>query len=138
LYIKKLSDAVREGDPIRAVILSTCVNHDGKTAGLSSPNAEAHETLIRQGHQLAGITDFSKTAMIECHDTDTKIGDPIETKAVANVFGNDDIYIDSVKPNLDHSEGASGLSSVIKVVLALEHRTIPPNINFKTPHPKIP
>jgi acyl transferase domain-containing protein/NADPH:quinone reductase-like Zn-dependent oxidoreductase/SAM-dependent methyltransferase len=138
LYIKKLSDAVRDGDPIRAVIRSTCVNHDGKTLGLSNPNAEAHETLIRQGHQLAGITDFSKTAMMECHGTGTKVGDPIETKAVANVFGNDGIYIGSVKPNLGHSEGASGLSSVIKMVLALEHRTIPPNINFKTPNPEIP
>lgn len=137
LYIKKLRDAVRDGDPIRAVIRSTCVNNDGKTFGLTTPNAEAHESLIRKGHQLAGITDFSKTAMVECHGTGTKIGDPIEAKAVANVFGHCGIYIGSVKPNIGHSEGASGLSSVIKMVLALEQRTIPPNINFHTPNPEI-
>ncbi len=73
LYIKKLSDAVRDGDPIRAVIRSTCINNDGKTVGLTSPSTEAHEALIRRGHQLAGIHDLSKTAMIECHGTGTKV-----------------------------------------------------------------
>ena len=73
LYVKKLSDAVRDGDPIRAVIRSTCVNHDGKTAGLTSPSTEAHEALIRRGHQLAGIHDLHKTAMIECHGTGTQV-----------------------------------------------------------------
>ena len=138
IYVKKLSDALRDGDPVRAVIRSTCVNNDGKTVGLTSPNTEAHEALIRKSHALAGISDFSKTAMIECHGTGTKIGDPIETKAVANVFGEHGIYVGSVKPNLGHSEGASGLTSVIKMVLALEHKTLPPNINFTTPNPAIP
>lgn len=138
IYVKKLSDAIRDGDTVRAVIRSTCVNNDGKTVGITSPSTEAHEALIRRGHKLAGITDLSKTAMIECHGTGTKIGDPIETKAVANVFGEYGIYIGSVKPNLGHSEGASGMSSVIKMVLALEHKTIPPNINFKKPNPSIP
>ena len=73
LYIKKLSDAIRDGDPIRAVIRSTCVNNDGKTVGLTSPSTEAHEALIRRGHELAGIKDLSKTAMIECHGTGTKV-----------------------------------------------------------------
>lgn len=73
LYIKKLSDALRDGDPIRAVIRSTCVNNDGKTVGLTNPSTEAHETLIRRGHELAGIRDLSKTAMIECHGTGTKV-----------------------------------------------------------------
>ncbi|KAL8697114.1 MAG: hypothetical protein Q9224_002464, partial [Gallowayella concinna] len=138
LYVKKLSDALRDGDPIRAVISSTCVNNDGKTVGLSTPSTEAHEALIRRGHKLAGFTDFSKTAMVECHGTGTRIGDPIETRAVANVFGEHGIYIGSVKPNLGHSEGASGISSIMKMVLALEHKTIPPNINFKEWNPEIP
>ena len=73
LYIKKLSDAISDGDPIRAVIRSTCVNNDGKTVGLTNPSTEAHETLIRRGHELAGIKDLSKTAMIECHGTGTKV-----------------------------------------------------------------
>lgn len=72
------------------------------------------------------------------HGTGTKVGDPIETGAVARVFGQYGIYIGSVKPNLGHSEGASGLSSLIKMVLALEHRIIPPNILFNSPNPQIP
>lgn len=70
--------------------------------------------------------------MVECHGTGTKIGDPIKTKAVADVSGGYGIHIGSVKPNLGHSEGASGLSSMIKMVLTLEYKIIPSNINFKT------
>ncbi|KAL6233150.1 acyl transferase domain-containing protein [Aspergillus navahoensis] len=93
--------------------------------------------LSEQG--LAGISDASETAFVECHGTGTLVGDPVETNAVARVFGNQrQTYIGSVKPNLGHSEGASGLTSVIKVVLALEHRTIPPNIKLGIPNPKIP
>ncbi|KAI9759233.1 MAG: Type I Iterative PKS, partial [Geoglossum simile] len=138
IYIKKLRDAIRDGDPVRAVIRSTCISSDGKTPSLTMPNAGSHEALIRRGHHIAGIYDFSKTAMIECHGTGTKVGDPIETAAVASVFGEYGIYIGSVKPNIGHSEGASGISSVIKMVLALEKKTIPPNINFKKPNPLIP
>lgn len=138
LYVKKLSDAIRDGDAVRAVIRSSCVNSDGKTPGLTMPSTQGHESLMRHAYQMAGIADFSQTAMIECHGTGTKAGDPIETRAVANVFGPYGVYIGSVKPNLGHSEGNSGLSSVIKMVLALENKTIPPNINFTTPNPDIP
>ena len=72
----------------------------------------------------------------QCHGTGTAVGDPIETRAVGNVFGDEGVYIGSVKPNIGHSEGCSGISSVIKAVLALEHRTIPPNIKFSDPNPK--
>ncbi|GJD02487.1 polyketide synthase [Colletotrichum higginsianum] len=136
IYVKKLSDAIRDGDPIRSVIRSTAVNAGGKSSTLTAPKTAAHEALIRRAHQLAGISDFSKTAMIECHGTGTAVGDPIETLAVANIFGDYGIYIGSVKTNLGHSEGASGLSSVIKMTLALENETIPPNLNFTTPNPK--
>ena len=138
IHIKKLSDAVRDGDPIRAVIRSTCVNSDGKTAGLTLPNPQSHETLIRRSHELAGITDYSKTAMIECHGTGTPAGDPLEATAVANVFGQHGILIGSVKPNLGHAEGASGITSILKMVLALEKQVIPPNINFNKWNPRIP
>ncbi|RMZ80055.1 hypothetical protein DV738_g3093, partial [Chaetothyriales sp. CBS 135597] len=138
VYVKRLRDAIRDGDPVRSVIRSVCVNAGGKAATLTSPNPAAHEMLMRRGHRLAGVTDLSKTAMIECHGTGTAVGDPLEASAVANVFGDYGIYIGSVKTNLGHSEGASGLSSVIKMTLALERQTIPPNINFKTPNPKIP
>lgn len=139
IYIKKLSHAIRDGDPIRSVIRSICTNSCGATGStLTSPSASAQETLIRRGHEIAGITDFSKTAMMECHGTGTAVGDPIETTAVGNVFGQHGIYIGSVKTNVGHGEGASGLTSIIKMTLALEKRIIPPNINFTTPNPKIP
>ncbi|KAI9657994.1 MAG: Type I Iterative PKS [Bathelium mastoideum] len=138
VHIKKLSHAIRDNDPIRAVIQSSCVNSDGKTAGLSLPSSASHEALIRRSHELAGISDLSRTAMIECHGTGTYVGDPLEATAVGRVFGDCGILIGSIKPNVGHTEGASGLAGVIKMVLALERRLIPPNINFKTPSSKIP
>lgn len=73
IYIKKLSDAIRDGDPVRSVIRSTCVNAGGRSSTLTAPNAVAHEALMRRGHQLAGINTFAKTAMIECHGTGTQV-----------------------------------------------------------------
>lgn len=73
IYVKKLSDAIRDGDPVRSVIRSTAINAGGKSSTLMAPNAAAHEALIRRGHQLAGLSDFSKTAMIECHGTGTAV-----------------------------------------------------------------
>ncbi|KAI0889325.1 fatty acid synthase S-acetyltransferase [Annulohypoxylon maeteangense] len=138
IYVKPLSDAIRDGNPIRAVIRATSHNVDGKTPGMSQPSADAQEALMRRAYKVAGITDFSQTAMVECHGTGTATGDPIETNAVARVFGESGVYIGSSKPNLGHSEGASGLVAIMKMVLALENRTIPPNIRFTTPNPKIP
>jgi acyl transferase domain-containing protein len=83
---------------------------------------------VREQKQL---TNASK-----CHGTGTAAGDPIETTAVGNVFGERGVYIGSVKPNVGHSEGCSGITSLIKGVLALENKTIPPNIKFKNPNPK--
>lgn len=138
IYIKKLSDALRDGDPIRGVLRSTATNCDGKTAGMACPSSESHEAMMRRAYQVAQLSDLSQTAFVECHGTGTAIGDPLETAAVANVFGQKGVFIGSVKPNVGHSEGASGTTSLIKTVLALEHKTIPPNINFSDPNPKIP
>lgn len=123
VYVKKLSDAIRDGDPVRSVIRSTCINAGGRSSTLTAPNTAAHEALIRRGHELAGISDLSRTAMVECHGTGTavcrhyhcvlsishlqcdyfadneklsQVGDPIEALAVANVFGDHGIYIGSV------------------------------------------
>ena len=138
VYIKPLAAAIRDGSPVRAVIRATSHNSDGKTSGLSYPSTDAQEALIRRAYQLAGITDYSQTAMVECHGTGTPIGDPIEAKAVARVFGDKGVYIGSVKPNMGHTEAGSGLVSLLKMVMALEHRIIPPNIKFTSPNPNIP
>jgi acyl transferase domain-containing protein len=138
IYIKPLNNALRDGNPIRAVIRGTANNSDGNSSTLTHPNADAHESLIRNAYRLAGISDFSQTAFLECHGTGTPTGDPVEADAIARVFGKSGIYIGSVKANLGHSEGASGLTSLLKCVLALENQIIPPNIKFTTPNPKIP
>lgn len=135
IHVKKLADAIRDNDPIRAVIRASCTNSDGKTSGITQPNPDAHHRLITRSHKLAGV-DISRTAMIECHGTGTPVGDPLETGAVARAFGQHGVYIGSLKPNLGHSEGASGVSSTIKAMLALERRLIPPNINFNQGNPK--
>jgi acyl transferase domain-containing protein len=139
IYVKRLSDAVRDGDTVRSVILSTAIGADGKSSTLTAPNPVEQAELIRRTHELAGITDFSKTAMVECHGTGTAVGDPLEAKSVADVFGDcGGIYIGSVKTNIGHVEGAAGLAGLIKMVLAIENDTIPPNLNFSKPNPKIP
>ncbi|KAL8728510.1 MAG: hypothetical protein Q9166_005332 [cf. Caloplaca sp. 2 TL-2023] len=138
IFIKSLDNALRDGNPVHAVIRGTATNHDGKTPGMSFPSTDAQEALIKRAYQVAGIDDVSQTGYVECHGTGTPVGDPIETKAVARVFGGLGVHIGSIKPNLGHTEGASGLLSVIKTVLALENATIPPNIKFLTPNPAIP
>ncbi|KAI9037118.1 lovastatin diketide synthase LovF [Aspergillus affinis] len=138
IYIKPLDACLRDGDPVRAVIRSTAVNCDGKTPTITTPSSQAQETLIRRAYQKARIADLAKTAFFECHGTGTIVGDTAETSVIAKVFGKDGIHIGAVKPNLGHSEGASGITGVIKSVLALEHQTIPPNIHFKDPNPNIP
>ena len=139
IYIKKLSDAIANNDPIRGIIRGTAINSDGKTPGITMPSTDAHERLIRRAYEVAQINDLSQTAFFECHGTGTSVGDPLEANAVARVFGGEKgIFMGSVKTNVGHSEASSGLTSIIKSVLALEHRIIPPNINFSQPNPKIP
>ncbi|KAK2057644.1 putative polyketide synthase [Colletotrichum caudatum] len=138
VYIKKLSDALRDGDPIRGVIRATGTNFDGKTSGITNPSRESQEELIRRTYRAANIPSPGDTGFVECHGTGTTVGDPLETTAVGRVFGGrGDVLIGSVKPNVGHSEGASGLTSLIKAVLVLEKETILPNINFSDPNPNI-
>lgn len=138
IYIKPLHAALRDGNPVRAVLRAVATNHDGKTPGLTTPGIDSQEALVRHAYKLAGIDDFSETGFFELHGTGTVVGDKIEANAAARVFGGYGMHITSVKPNLGHTEGASGLTSLIKAVLALENRTIPPNIKFTSPNPNIP
>jgi acyl transferase domain-containing protein len=86
VLIKRLDDAVRDGDPIRAVIRSTMVNCDGRSLGITTPSTDAQEKLIRGAYQKAFINDISQTAFVECHGTGTLAGDPIECAAIASIF----------------------------------------------------
>lgn len=157
IFIKKKDDAVRNNDPIRAIVRGTATNFDGRTASMSTPNPITQEQLMRHTYKMAGIDNVSETGFIECHATGTAVGDPLEAEAVARVFGKEGItmgavshpfslpfpriaglykYYEQLKSNIGHSEGASAPSGVIKAVLSLEHRQIPPNLNFSKPHPK--
>ncbi|OJJ41603.1 hypothetical protein ASPWEDRAFT_48144 [Aspergillus wentii DTO 134E9] len=137
VYLKPLDDAIRDRNPIRAIIRNTASNSDGRSQGLMTPNGESHAALMRKIYADTGL-DPALTGFVECHGTGTATGDPIETNAVGDIFGPAGVYIGSVKPNVGHSEGASGITSLIKATLALEHETIPPNIKFHTPNPRIP
>ncbi|RDA94924.1 hypothetical protein CP533_0174 [Ophiocordyceps camponoti-saundersi (nom. inval.)] len=138
ILIKPLDAALQAGDPIRAIIRATAANSDGRMSSLGCPSAEAQEVMIRNAYKSAGIDDISLTPYIECHGTGTPVGDPIEVAALAGAFGRRGAFIGSVKPNVGHGEGASGITSIIKAALSLENSTIPPNINFSTPSPRIP
>ena len=142
VYLKRLDDAIKDKDPIRAIIRGTATNSDGWTAGIASPNAEAQSAAIRQAYRNAGITDLSQTSYIEFHGTGTPAGDSIETDGVASVFcefqsPKRPLRIGSVKSNIGHSEPAAGLSGLLKTVLSLEAGVIPGNPTFVDPNPKI-
>lgn len=140
IVVKRLTDALADGDPIRAVIRETFLNQDGKTETITSPSQEAQEALIRECYRRAGL-DPCDTQYFEAHGTGTPKGDPIEARAIASVFGSqnrpDRLRIGSVKTNIGHTEAASGLAGLIKVILATEKGQIPPSINFKKPNPEL-
>ncbi|KAK3681631.1 hypothetical protein B0T22DRAFT_299554 [Podospora appendiculata] len=140
VVIKRLRDAVAAGDPIRAVIRETFLNQDGKTETITSPSQSAQEALMRECYRRAGLSP-QDTQYFEAHGTGTPTGDPIEARAIAAVFGGPErtekLRIGSIKTNIGHTEAASGLAGLIKVVLALEKGQIPPSVNFDKPNPKL-
>ncbi|KAI3094809.1 hypothetical protein CBS147333_9920 [Penicillium roqueforti] len=138
IYLKPLADAVRDGNPVRAVVTGSAANHNGHTPTVSHPSSQAQEALIRQAYRNAGIAEIARTGFFECHGTGTRTGDPIEVAAVSACFGKAGVHIGSVKANLGHAEGAAGLVSVLKAVLSLENRIIPPNIKCFPRNPAIP
>ena len=142
VYLKRLDDAIKDKDPIRAIIRGTATNSDGWTAGIASPNAEAQSAAICQTYRNAGIADLSQTSYVEFHGTGTPAGDSVETNAVASVFSQfhspgKPLRIGSVKSNIGHSEPAAGLSGLLKTVLSLEAGVIPGNPTFVDPSPNI-
>jgi acyl transferase domain-containing protein/cyclopropane fatty-acyl-phospholipid synthase-like methyltransferase/aryl carrier-like protein len=142
VVLKRLSDALRDGDRIYALIHGTATNQDGKTSGIAVPNGPAQEAAARKALAQSGIKPADVT-FVEAHGTGTAVGDPIEAIALANVYGegrakDEPLLLGSVKTNIGHLESAAGIAGLIKVVLALKHEAIPPNLHFKTPNPEIP
>lgn len=134
VVLKRLDDALRDNDSIRAVIRGTRVNQDGRTPGITMPSAEAQLHNIRSLYAEAGL-GFDQTAYVECHGTGTPAGDPKESFAVSQAFCGDrdadkPIFIGSVKPNIGHLEGAAGVAGMIKATMAVERGLIPKNLYF--------
>ncbi|KAM6534493.1 hypothetical protein FALCPG4_004128 [Fusarium falciforme] len=141
IVLKPVSLAVQDGDIIRAVIRSTGSNQDGHTPGLTQPSSQAQEDLIRHVYAQADIS-LDKTRYIEAHGTGTAVGDPIEVKAIGRSFhesrsAEEPLYIGSIKANIGHLEGASGLAGIVKCILILERGIIPPNALLEKINPAI-
>lgn len=141
LVLKRLSDAERDGDNVLALLRGSAVNQNGPSGGLTVPNGRSQEVVIRDALAAADISP-DDVAYVEAHGTGTSLGDPIEINAIAASLcrersGNAPLLVGSVKTNIGHCEAAAGVAGLIKVVLSLQHREIPPHLNFTEPNPHI-
>jgi acyl transferase domain-containing protein/NADPH:quinone reductase-like Zn-dependent oxidoreductase/acyl carrier protein len=141
VVLKRLSDATADGSRILAVIRGSAVNQDGPSSGLTVPNGPAQEAVIRQALRAAGVAP-AEVQYVETHGTGTTLGDPIELEALDAVFsegraGDAPLIVGSVKTNVGHLESASGVTGLLKVVLSLQHRAIPPHLHFRSLSPAI-
>ncbi len=142
VVLKRLADALADGDPVHAVILGSAVNNDGAfKVGYTAPSEDGQAAVIATAMGTAGVSPETVT-YVEAHGTGTPLGDPIEVAALAQVFrtgtaARGSCALGSVKTNLGHLDVAAGVAGLIKAVLALQHRTLPPSLNFSRPNPKI-
>ena len=142
ILLKPLSKALQDNDPILAVIKSSAVNQDGPGSGLTVPNGQAQvellKTALKEAHLEANDINY-----LETHGTGTSLGDPIELNAIAKVYGekrhaDNPLIIGSVKANIGHLEAAAGVASVIKSVLCLQNKAVPPQIHVEHVNPRLP
>lgn len=141
IVLKRLSDAQAAGDTVLAVIRGSAINQDGRSSGLTVPNGIAQQEVVRAALASAQLRP-ADVSYVEAHGTGTSLGDPIEVEALGQSYGEgrapgDVLEIGSLKSNLGHLEAASGLTGVIKVVLALQHRRLPASLHFRDPSPAI-
>jgi acyl transferase domain-containing protein/NADPH:quinone reductase-like Zn-dependent oxidoreductase/SAM-dependent methyltransferase/acyl carrier protein len=142
VVLKPLSKAIADDDPIYALVRSTAVNQDGRTAGIAVPNRYAQRDVLEEAYQKAGI-DPADVQYLEAHGTGTIVGDPLEAHAIGRVMGKnrkpgEKCIVGSIKSNIGHLEAASGIAGLIKAALIIKHGQIPPNLHFEKPNPKIP
>jgi polyketide synthase 12 len=140
--LKPLSDALEAGESIYGVIRATAVNNDGGGDGLTAPSQRAQEELLRLAYRRSGIKRAA-VQYVELHGTGTKLGDRVEAGALGAVLGavrpaHGPLAVGSVKTNLGHLEGAAGIVGLIKTALCIEHREIPPSLNFQAPAADVP
>ena len=142
VVLRRLADALADGDPVRAVIKGSAINNDGAAkAGYAAPSVEGQVRVVRDAHLVAEV-DPESIGYVEAHGTGTALGDPIEIAALSDAFGASTskrqfCAVGSLKANIGHVESAAGIAGFIKVVLMLQHRLLPPSINFEQPNPQI-
>ncbi|GAA2529842.1 type I polyketide synthase [Winogradskya humida] len=142
VVLKTLHRAIADDDRVYAVLRGSAVNNDGGGAGLTAPNRQAQEDVIRLAHERAGVR-ARDVQYVELHGTGTRVGDPIEAAALAATAGSASgrvrpLEVGSVKTNIGHLEGAAGIAGLLKTVLSVWHGQLPPSLNFETPNPDIP
>ncbi|MFC0191748.1 type I polyketide synthase [Aureimonas pseudogalii] len=142
VMLKRLEDALADGDPIQAVLVATGVNQDGHTNGITVPSAEAQARLVREVAAAGGV-DLADIAYVEAHGTGTPVGDPLEARALAETIGSvraagHPVVIGSVKANIGHLEAAAGVAGFIKACLVAQNRLVPPQARLGEPNPAIP
>jgi acyl transferase domain-containing protein/NAD(P)-dependent dehydrogenase (short-subunit alcohol dehydrogenase family)/SAM-dependent methyltransferase len=135
VVLKRLNDALADGDEVWAVIEGTAVNQDGRSNGITAPNPAAQEDVIRRALKRAGL-EPDAIQYVEAHGTGTALGDPIEMEALARVFP-PGLRIGSVKTNLGHLEAAAGMAGLIKAALAVRHARIPAHLHLKRLNPAV-
>ncbi|MFA7430319.1 MAG: type I polyketide synthase, partial [Rhodospirillaceae bacterium] len=140
VLLKPLADAERDGDPILGLIRDVDINTDGRTKGIALPSGEAQEALLTRVYARAGV-DPNDVVYLEAHGTGTSVGDPAETGAIGRALGRHrtagPLPVGSVKSNIGHLEPAAGMAGLIKSLLILRHRVIPPTLHVETLNPDI-
>ena len=139
LVLKRLSDALADGDRIEALLRGSAMNHNGRSAGLTVPSGPAQAEVIRTALRNAGLSP-SDVGYLEAHGTGTAVGDPIEAAALGAVFAERSapLLIGSVKSNCGHLEWAAGMCGMIKTILSIQKGVIPPTLHLRNPNPMIP
>ena len=140
IALKRLSDARADGNTILAVIQGSAVNHDGQARTVTTPSGKAQRAMLQEALDDAGI-EPDQIDYVETHGTGTPLGDPIEVIAIARILAEErtkPLYIGSVKTNVGHLDSAAGIVGLMKVVLSLQHQTIPPHLNYAEPNEHIP
>jgi acyl transferase domain-containing protein len=139
VVLKRLDDAIRDGDQVYAVIRGSAVNQDGRTESMPMPSGEAQATLAREVLAASGV-DRNEVAYVEAHGTGTKVGDPTETKALLDVYGSENrpvLLIGSAKSNVNHCEAAAGVTGIVKCALSIRRGELLPQKRVQLPNPQV-